>query len=295
MPGNPNFIGGPDGHPFIVKNHFELKNAVRVLVEANLMENVWGGFTQTGYAILLTPRNQYSIKTGNFLCPVCQVTDVTIRYVHISHGAGGIQMATAADTPIGPGQPGLAGARWSIHDVVMDDLSKQYVGGGVVFEIMNGWMTNPINTVTINHVTGFPDPSSHMMITGNPNTNAPMYGLVFTNNMVVTGRYPIWDAQTTNNCAQTDVPITTINNCFTTNTFSNNALVATPTAFPPSKWPLNNLFPATVSDAGFVNFNNGNGGNYELQSTSPYKSKGTDGKDLGADIVGLNAALANVE
>jgi hypothetical protein len=295
MPGNPNFIGGPDGHPFIVKNHFELKNAVRVLVEANLMENTWGGFTQTGYAILLTPRNQYSKKTGAFLCPVCQVTDVTIRYVHISHGAGGIQMATAADTPIGPGQPGLAGARWSIHDVVMDDLSKQYVGGGVVFEIMNGWMTNPINTVTINHVTGFPDPSSHMMITGNPNTNAPMYGLVFTNNMVVTGRYPIWDAQTTNNCAQTDVPITTINNCFTTNTFSNNALVATPTAFPPSKWPLNNLFPATVSDAGFVNFNNGNGGNYELQSTSPYKSKGTDGKDLGADIVGLNAALANVE
>jgi hypothetical protein len=296
MPGNPNFIGGPDGHPFIVKNHFELKNAVRVLVEANLMENVWGGFTQTGYAILLTPRNQYSIKTGNFLCPVCQVTDVTIRYVHISHGAGGIQMATAEDTPTGPGQPGLAGTRWSIHDVLMDDLSKQYVGGGVVFEIMNGWLTNSINTVTINHVTGFPDPGSHMMITGNRYTNAPMYGLVFTNNMVVTGRYPIWNAQGgTNNCAQTDVPITTINNCFTTNTFSNNALVATPTAFPPSKWPLNNLFPATVSDAGFVNFNNGNGGNYELQSTSPYKSKGTDGKDLGADIAGLNAALANVE
>ena len=143
MPGNPNFIGGPDGHPFIVKNHFELKNAVRVLVEANLMENVWGGFTQTGYAILLTPRNQYSIKTGTFLCPVCQVTDVTIRYVHISHGAGGIQMATAEDTPTGPGQPGLAGTRWSIHDVVMDDLSKQYVGGGVVFEIMNGWLTQP--------------------------------------------------------------------------------------------------------------------------------------------------------
>jgi hypothetical protein len=296
MPGNPNFIGGPDGHPFIVKNHFELKNAVRVLVEANLMENVWGGFSQTGYAILLTPRNQYSIKTGTFLCPVCQVTDVTIRYVHISHGAGGIQMATAEDTPNGPGQPGLAGTRWSIHDVVMDDLSKQYKGGGVIFEIMNGWQTNPINTVTINHVTGFPDPSSHLMITGNAYTNAPMYGLVFTNNLVVTGRYPVWDAQGgTNNCAETDVPVTTINNCFTTNTFSNNALVATPTAFPPSKWPLNNLFPATISDAGFVNFNNGNGGNYELQSTSPYKSKGTDGKDLGADIVGLNAALANVE
>ncbi|MBZ5612736.1 MAG: Ig domain-containing protein [Acidobacteriia bacterium] len=296
MPGNPNFIGGPDGHPFIVKNHFELKNAVRVLVDGNLMENTWGGFSQSGYGILLTPRNQYSVRTGTFLCPACQVTDVTIRYVRISHGGGGIQMATLDDTPTGPGQPALAGTRWSIHDVVIDDLSKQYVGGGIVFEIMNGWPTNPLNTVTINHVTGFPDPSSHMIITGNSTTKAPMYGLVFTNNLVVTGRYPVWDALGgTDSCAKSDVPVTVVNTCFATRTFSNNALVGNPAAFPPSTWPLNNLFPATIGDAGFVNFNNGNGGNYELQSGSPYKNKGTDGKDLGADIVGLNAALANVE
>jgi hypothetical protein len=297
MPGNPNFIGGPDGHAFVVKNHFELKNAVRVLVDSNLMENTWGGFSQSGYGILLTPRNQPTqAGLGPYVCPLCQVTDVTIRYVRISHGGGGIQMATLQDTPNGPGQPALAGTRWSIHDVVMDDLSKRYVGGGVVFEIMNAWVINPINTVTINHVTAFPDPGSHMMITANLNTNASMYGLVFTNNLIATGRYPIWDAAGgTNNCAQSDVPVTVITNCFATRTFSNNALVATPTAFPPSKWPAGNMFPATVSEAGFVNFNSGNGGNYELQSSSPYKNKGTDGKDLGADIVGLNAALANVE
>ena len=67
------------------------------------------------------------------------------------------------------------------------------------------------------------------------------------------------------------------------------------TAFPPSTWPANNIFPQTINDVAFANFSNGNGGNYELQSSSPYKNKGTDGKDLGADIVGLNAALANVE
>jgi hypothetical protein len=60
-------------------------------------------------------------------------------------------------------------------------------------------------------------------------------------------------------------------------------------------WPTGNIFPQTTTDAGFVDYNNGNGGNYALQSTSPYKKKGTDGKDLGADIVGLNAALASVE
>jgi hypothetical protein len=224
------------------------------------------------------------------------VTDVTIRYVHISHGGGGIQMATAQDIPNGVGEPALAATRWSIHDVVMDDLSRHYVGAGVVFEIMNTWPANPLNTITVNHVTAFPDPNAHMIITSNLNTNAPMYGLVFTNNVIVTGRYPVWDAAGgTNNCAQSDVPVTVISNCFATRTFINNALVATPTAFPPSKWPAGNMFPATASEAGFVKFNSGNGGNYELQSSSPYKNKGTDGKDLGADIVGLNAALANVE
>jgi hypothetical protein len=91
MPGNSPFVGGPNGNPFIVKNHLELKNAVRVLVEANLMENTWGGFSQSGYGILLTPKNQHT-QSGSDICPLCQVTDVTIRYVHVSHGGGGIQM-----------------------------------------------------------------------------------------------------------------------------------------------------------------------------------------------------------
>jgi len=295
MKGNNPFVGGPDGNPFIVKNHLELKNAIRVLVEANLMENSWGGFSQTGYGILLTPKNQHS-QSGSNVCPLCQVTDITIRYVRISHAGGGIQMATVLSGNGSGGAPALAGTRWSIHDVVLDDLSTQYVGGGTAFEIMNGWPKNPLNTVTINHVTAFPDPGSHMIIMGNTVKTAAMFGLIFTNNMVVTAQYPIWNTGGgSDSCAFKDVPITSINGCFTTNTFGNNGLVATPPAFPPSVWPANNMFPETVADVQFVNYNNGNGGNYELLSSSPYKNKGTDGKDLGADIVGLNAALANIE
>ena len=161
------FVGGVSGNPFVVKNHFELKNAVRVLVEANLMENCWGGFSQTGYGILLTPKNQHE-PGGKNVCPLCQVTDVTIRYVHIAHGGGGIQLATAMSASgKDGGGPALAGTRWSIHDVVIDDLSTNYVGPGSAFEIMNAWPTNPLNTVTINHITSFPDPGSHMMIMGN--------------------------------------------------------------------------------------------------------------------------------
>jgi hypothetical protein len=290
MPGSPNFIGGTDGNAFIVKNHFELKNAVRVLVEGNLMENCWGGFSQKGYGILLTPKNSYG------LCPLCQVTDVTIRYVHISHGGGGISMATLLSGDGVNGFPALAGARWSIHDVVIDDISKLRKGNGTMFQIMNSWLQNPVNSITINHVTAFPDPDGDLMTIGNTNyTAAPMYGLVFTNNLVITGRYPVWNTGGATSCAYFDVPVTSLTKCFTTFTFSNNALAATPLAFPPSKWPSNNLFPATTNDVGFVNYNNGNRGNYELQANSPYTNKGTDGKDLGADIVGLNAALAKVE
>ena len=153
--------------------------------------------------------------------------------------------------------------------MVLDDLSKKYVGGGNVFMIMNTWHQNALNTITINHVTGFPDPASHLMELGDLYASAPMYGFVFTNNLVLTGQYPVWNTGGASNCAFKDVPITSINNCFTTYTFSNNGLITTPPAFPPSTWPANNMFPQTVDDVAFTNYNNGNGGNYELLSSSP--------------------------
>ena len=295
MPGNQPFLGGPNGDPFIVKNHLELKNAVRVLIDGNLMENVWGGFTQTGYAILLGPKNQRKGR-GRSICPRCEVTDVTIRYVQISHSGGGIMMATAVN---GNGKKragqARAGTRWSIHDVVLDDISSSYVGEGNVFQLSNSWQKNPLNTVTVNHVTAFPDATKTLMFIGNKINHARMYGLVFTNNLLVTGRYPIWNTGGRGSCAISGVPVTTIKRCFTTFTFANNGFIASPPAFPPSKWPANNMFPKTVDDVQFTNFNNGNGGNYQLLPGSPYKNKGSDGKDLGADIVTLEAELANVE
>jgi hypothetical protein len=290
--GEPGYTPNSNGRPYVVKNNFELKSAVRVLFEANLLENSWGGFSQTGFSILLTPKNQHTSR-NTYVCPLCQVTDVTIRYVHISHVAGGIQMGTVRE--VGNGAPALAGARWSIHDVVIDDLSKKYKGGGIVFEIINGWPTNPLNSLSINHVTAFPDPQGHIFIVGKQEGTPPMSGFVFTNNLMTTGRYPVWSSGRTDSCAHANVPATSIANCFTTYTFSNNALIETPPQFPPSLWPANNLFPHSTKEIRFVNYNDGNGGNYALQTNSPYKNKGTDGRDLGADIVGIDAALANVE
>ena len=293
MPGNPRFVGGVGGNPFIVKNHLELKNATRVLIEANLMENNWGGFTQSGYALILSPKNQHT-QNGN-VCPLCQVTDVTVRYTRISHSGSGIALATSISGDGRNGGPALAGSRFSIHDVVIDDISKKY-GGGTLVLVINGWKKNPVNTITINHVTGFPDSNGHVLMLGNQLSNPSMYGFVFTNNIMATGDYPVWNSGGgLTSCAAKGTPAQKIAKCFSTYTFKNNGLIGTPDAFPPSSWPAGNFFPADANAAGIVQFGNGNGGDYRLAPNSRYKNAGTDGRDLGADIIGLNAALAGVE
>ena len=294
MTGHVPFQGGIGGNPFIVKNHLELKNAIRVLSENNLMEDCWGGFSQTGFGILLGPKNQH-VPDGENVCPICAVTDVTVRYTHIAHGGGGISMSTSLSGNGQDGAPAKEGARWSIHDVVLDDMNSKYLGLGALFIVANGWPSNVLNTVTINHVTGFPDPQAGVIILGDQTTNPPMYGFVFTNNLVATGDYPVWNiGGGETSCSFSAVPLTSLNTCFTSYTFNYNALLSAPARYGPSSYPTGNFFGPNPNNV-VVQYDNGNGGNYELQSTSPYKNAGNDGHDIGADIVGLNAALAGVE
>ena len=295
MKGSSPFQGGVGGNPFIVRHHLEFKNAVRVLIEDNLLENVWGGFGETGDAILLTPKSQH-IKSGDNVCPICQVTDVTLRYTHVIHASGGIEIATVLSGNGANGAPALAGTRFSIHDVVMDDISRRYIGGGWLFSMGNNWQVNPLNTITIDHITAFPDYEGGILALGNKMSNPQMYGFVFTNSIVTAGRYPVWNASGgATSCAHSDVPLTSLGKCFASYTFNNNALVAAPAHYPPSLWPTGNLFANDTNTVDFAQYNNSNGGNYQLMPGSPYKNMGTDGRDLGADIAGLNAALAGVE
>ena len=287
MKGQPGFVGGSSGYPFMVKNALELKNAQRVLIEGNVFEYSWGGFSQVGFLILLTPKNQGG------QCPICQVTDVTIRYNTLSHSGTGISIANGtSDT----GASGTAGERYSIHDITIDDINMSlYNGGGAAFQIINAWPVTPLNSVSINHVTAFPDPASKIISLGNDSTNQTMYGFTFTNNMIGTARFPIYSSGGPLNCAISSVPLTALNACFPQGyTFQNNALIAVNGNYPPSTWPANNLFASSVSAVQFANFNNGIGGDYTLLSSSPYKNAGTDGKDLGADISAIQSAIVGV-
>jgi putative Ig domain-containing protein len=291
--GSPGYVGGYSGDPFIVKNLFELKNGARVLLEANILEHNWGGFTQHGHAILLTPKNQYSLSTDSDVCPLCQVTDVTIRYNTISHVGGGFTLATVRAKG---GGEALAGARYSVHDVTVDDVDAlAYNGYGNMFQILNGWSENVLNSVTINHVTAFTDPASRVIALLDLTTNPQMWGFVATNNILGLGSQTFASAGGgPTNCAHSGIPLPSLDLCFSTYTFGHNAIIGSSLGSQPSAWPAGNYFPATPAAVQFTNFNNANGGNYQLLPSSPYSKAGSDGKDLGADIGALQSAISGV-
>jgi hypothetical protein len=287
MRGQTGYIGAVDGNPFIVKNLLELKNAQRVLIEGNILENSWGGFSQVGYAILLTPKNQGG-RGGINLCPACQVTDVTIRYTSIRHVAAGLQIANAM---AGTGAP-HDGQRYSIHDLAVDDIDGGKYGGPGNFAQLSVSAGAPLlQNVTINHVTAFP-PSMLFMIGDMVGTSGPIKNFVFTNSIVNAGTHPVWSTGGgPANCAFHNSPLATFSDCFTNSNFASNAILATPA----TPWPSGNSFPTSAAAVKFANYNGGNGGDYHLQASSPYQKKGSDGKDLGADIDAIHSATAGVE
>ena len=273
------------GVVFAVKNHLELKNAQRVLVDGNILENTWGGFSQNGFSILITPKNQ------NNACPSCLVTDVTIRYNTSSHTGAGMQIANGLSDA---GGPPYDGQRYSIHDDIFDDIDPvTYVGSGVFAQVSMGDGTPLLQNVALDHITGFP-PSELLNVGDDTGVNLPMANIFFTNSIVNAGAYPVWSTGGSTNCAIKDVPITTMTACFSSSSLSTNAIVASPKNYPSTSWPTGNFFPINAAAVQFVNYNNGNGGDYHLQSTSPYKNAGTDGKDLGADVNAVLAAIAGV-
>jgi hypothetical protein len=285
-------VGGRDGRPFIVKNLFELKNGQRVLLDGNLLENTWGGFTQTGFGVLLTPKNQAG--AGRNLCPDCVVTDITIRNTWIRHVASGFQIGNGVSIT---GGVAADGERYSIHDVIVDGIDgPTYKGLGLGAQVSMGPNAPLLQHVHLDHITMLPN---HALFAFGDDTsiNPRMNDFLFTNSIVNTGMYPILSTSGITDCAHQGKPILALGNCFSPYQFTSNAIVGglSRPSLSSADWPVGNSFPATDADVQFVNYKNGNGGDYHLLPSSPYKNAGLDGKDLGADVDAVMNALAGVE
>jgi hypothetical protein len=289
--GQPGFVGGTSGKPFIVKNIFELKNAQRLLFEGNILENSWGGFSQRGFAILITPKNQ-----SPNVCPLCKVVDITLRYNRVAHMGGGMQLANVLSDTKGAS---TAGERYSIHDMVFEDIdADKYDGFGMFALVMS--VTPQLRDVWLDHITAFPP--RVLLGLGGTAGEPKVTGFVFRNGIVGAGERQLTSTGGgLRNCAgQQPHALAMVNNCFQDPNFTHNVIVGAQ-----GSWPSGNWFPNGFSDVGFVDFKNGNGGDYHLcqgpmqpgscKKASKYLKAGTDGKDVGADIDAIQAATEGVE
>jgi hypothetical protein len=286
LKGQPNFVGGADGHAFIVKNLFELKNAQRVLLEGNVFDNSWGGFSQVGFALLLTPKNPGG-------CSACLVRDVTIRYSKFSHTGAAMQIANGlSDT----GFAALEGSHYSIHDLVFDDMF--YPGctscNGVMFQLT----TSPVapanlwlHDVSIRHITVATNRAKAGWTIAGP---AGQQNFAFEDSIVDSGVSANSNAGGgATQCYYNKAVIKgVLDGCWSHYTFSNNVIIG---ARGGQTWPAGNFAVGSGPDVGFVHWSDGIGGDYRLSASSPYKGKASDGKDPGADFDAIDAATAGVK
>jgi hypothetical protein len=308
-PADASFIG----EKFIVKNNLELKEGQRVLVEGNYIQNTWGGYSQNGASIRVGPKNQEGSNDTN-LCPICFVADMTIRYNYVQHGAG------AMDVGDGATQDGAwaAGAHdYSFHDLIFDGMQypECYGCGRFLLQIASGYdSANPppatLNNVSINHITvvnvgflGGHDSATGFLAMGGPPANNPTHTPQITNlswnNSIIdagnSGAYPTGGGGD-RNCAVGEKTVADkIVACWVGASSLAGNLIVSNYAGSPLVFPQGNQTLSTWQSVGFVDFNGGDGGNYQLSSASPYKGAATDGSDPGADVTAVMSFIPAVQ
>ena len=300
-PMDPSFAGTK----YMVKNLFELKNACRVLLEGNVLANIWGGFSQNGSAILIGPKNQNGATDVN-LCPLCFISDVVVRYNYITTAAATFEIFNAQNGY--PGGWAAGGHNYSIHDLIFDNQQYPtcYQCAFGLGQISSGYLTTDappvgevMHDVLINHLTIVTVPtwplagSKHetAMINmdgppaGNSTSTPQMLNIVYENSLFGgggNGLYPTGGDQS-DNCSVGQATLANmITACWTgLSSFSGN-LVVNYTGT--STWPDGNLFSPSWSDVDFINYNNGDGGDYHLAASSPFRGRALDGADPGANV-----------
>jgi len=200
------------GKAFIVKNLFELKNAQRVLIENNNLRGSWGGFSQIGYGLLLTPKNQGG------KCPVCAVLDVTFRNNHISKVGEAWQLAVVPEAS--GAKWAKDGGRWTVRNNLVDELQYptcdqcghwlQQVSSGydpavqdlpVLHDVLIDGNQLQVSPSYLPRAGGY-----GFLLIGGPPANTvgikQIENFQFTNNVFHSGTYPVWSVGGgANNCA----------------------------------------------------------------------------------------------
>ena len=163
-------------------------------------------------------------------------------------------------------------ARTVVRDNLWDlDVAQSSSGDGRAFQFVNGGGGGL--DIKIDHNTTTANKNSALTV-----GDTAKYGknFVFTNNLVPHGDYGVFGSE---GAAKASLDFFLISYVL-----DHNAIFGGGDA---GDYPAGNFFPASTADVGFA-------ADWSLKPSSKYKSAGSDGKDLGADIAGLIAATKGV-
>ncbi len=269
------------GKHWTIKNLFELKTGVRVLLDGNILENCWADLPtgQSGYAILLT------IRTEGGGSPQAEVSDITISNNIIKHVGAGITFAGT------DGGQGIQSKRVKIYNNLFEDINGPAFGDSNIYGPNDGSFIKigQAHDVIIDHNTIFQTGE----ITWAFDTCS---GFIYTNNLsnsfVSAGSYQgvygpgVQQGNATFSKYFTD--ITDANKRF----HKNVMIGGDANKYTNFNSASINYYPTSAANVGFVNY--GNGGldyhNYALTNTSSYHNNASDNKDIGADFNKLDSA-----
>jgi hypothetical protein len=208
-------VGDPafEGTAWAVKNLLELKNARRVLVDANLFENNWV-HAQNGFAILFTPRNQ---KGG---APWSVVEDVTFSNNVVRHVGAGMNILGRDDN-----YTSQQTRRIAIRNNLFVDVGGRWGGNGRLFQLLDG-----TSAVVIDHNTA--SQTGGIVFGGDHASHA---GFVFQNNVMPDNHAGIVGSDTA-------VGKPAIERYFPDAVIRRNAFVGANAA----DYPLDNFFPSSI-------------------------------------------------
>lgn len=251
------------GSKYPIKNLLEFKSALRVLASGNtFVNNPAGG--QNGFTVLVTPRNQ----SGN--APWSATQDIAITGNTLINAGSGFNLS-GTDWP-NKSQPTT---RILIRNNLVG-ITGLNGASGYAFEVTGGGSNYTIDHNTIIN-TALSGPTDVMMAANTPGW--PTINFVFTNNLASSTKYGFYG----NNVG---TGTRALNANFTNWVFEKNVLVGQPA----NLYPAGNFFPTAVAAVKFLNYA---AGDYALATGSPYKSAGTDGADIGADIAPGAPVLPN--
>ncbi|HEY7568854.1 MAG TPA: ricin-type beta-trefoil lectin domain protein [Gemmatimonadaceae bacterium] len=240
-----------------VKNLFELKNAQRVLFEANILENNWVD-GQVGFAIVL----------GSFdtTYPWCIVQDVTVRYNHIDNSAGAFNLVEHYGNA-------LSMRRVALHHNLMTNIGASGLGtNGRMFQLLDG-----LDDIWIEHNTGFV-PTTYITLSS---FTKYKNRFTFRNNIGGGSRYNLHSAEAMGAGALAKH----LSNPYV---FAGNVFVGSSLLM-----PLGNSYTPTALSLGFVN-PVPIGGQWSLSLASLFLKVGIGGATPGVNWTQLVAMTANV-